>query len=121
MNEFKREKVYSLNDEEYTDLQGLMDQLYDSFPMGARVEVYEADQRQYTHDDFISTGRLIEQMRDSAYGEAGEHADGYMEDFYTVANAAKLHAVLFDFFTEHAKQPQFYTAVNAKKITITVE
>lgn len=116
-------KVYSLNNEEFSDYDSIVDELLNEYLPGTKVTIYEGDPVQRKHSDFIWCSSIIDDMIERAYEDADDHADGYLLEFRNVEGFEKikeLNSVISEWFDKNAAQPKFYAVKNVKEIEITL-
>ena len=71
------------------------------------MKVHKDKTRPFSHKDFMDVEYLIEIMQESAYSEAGEYAEDYLEDL-TKEKKEELQKILIEWFTNNAKELRFY-------------
>lgn len=58
-----KEQVYSMAGHDYYPYEYLMSNLRDYHNIGERVEVWEADKKEYKHSDFINLESILQDMQ----------------------------------------------------------
>ena len=114
------EYVYSLNEEDWMDLDSLKDRINDKYYHGGKVEVFKGKQKALEHKDFISISRFIEDIQERAWDECGEFSEDYLDDI-TPDAILGLDKLLLDWFNASAAQPKFYHVVDIEKEIIVSE
>jgi|GEM_PF-2429596 len=114
------EKSYSINEEEYYDLDSIMEALREDYSAGDEVVIFEGDALKGEHSDFINPRHLIEIFQESAYESYGEWADRYLDDL-GADKTSQLKGLIARWLNENAKPITFFTVKNVQQITIKVE
>jgi hypothetical protein len=114
-------KSYSTNEEDWNDLEDIMDDLECDYDAGAVVEIFEGDAAAFTHKEFIRADRIIEDIQELAYDELGEWQQDYLDDLAEDKEKVKqLNELLIKFITDNCKEPSCYKVINVKKIKVIV-
>ena len=119
---YKREKVYSDNNEEYGcgDYQMAVDECIDEdTKVGDIVTIFEAEAIEYTHADFVNAESIIEDMQNCAYDTVGEFAETYLEELKK-EDFKELDKLITDWLSMKADKPRFYTTINDKPIEVEI-
>lgn len=114
-------KVYSRNEEDWQDLESIMDGLEEDYEIGDTVKIFEGDAVAFAHDEFVRADRILEIIQDLAYDEMGDWQDDYLEDLArNEVKVSALNKLLIDFISANAEAPRCYKVENTKEITVTV-
>lgn len=122
------EYVYSLNDEDYYDIETIFDQLNEMCADSGKainydMEIYKAEKVVKKHSDFVDISSLLERMSEIAY-ESGEYAERYCDDLDSISkeHMKVLKLLISPLIDEHLNnvigEPSFYTIANAIKIKL---
>ena len=111
---------YSLNNEEYYDLDYIMDRVNDDYPKGQEVEVFKGERVEFTHKDFINSFVLFDNMEENAYEKADEYANSYKVR-PEKEKAEELNKIIADWCDKNIKKPDFWTVKNIVKIKLISE
>ncbi len=107
---------YSTDDEEFVDLDDILDILEDD----SEIEyVYVGNERNYKHSDFIDVRnikRMIQDIQDEAYEIAEEYSESYLKDLKN-DDLIDLSKIMIDWFDKHAEQPTFMSIYKTNKIS----
>jgi hypothetical protein len=115
-------EVYSINEEDWYELEDVMDDLEADHQAGDEVEIFKGDAVLFTHKEFINVDRIIEDIQEAAYDEIGEWQQDYLEDLANDKDKMlELNRLLLDFITANSKAPTCYKVVNVKEIKVIVE
>lgn len=113
------EKCYSLNGDEFEDLDSLNDSIeLAGFNPGDEVTIFEAEPVHFNHADFIHVGTFIEDMQDRAYDHGGQFADDYLSNV-TPEIEAELKNLIGQFLDRRVGKPTFYEVKNVNETVIT--
>jgi hypothetical protein len=114
-------KSYSANEEDWGELENIMEDLECDYDAGAVVEIFEGDAVAFTHKEFIRGDRIIEDIQELAYDELGEWQQDYLDDLAEDKEKVKqLNELLIKFITDNSKEPSCYKVINVKKIKVMV-
>lgn len=114
-------KTYSRNEEDWYELEWVMDDLECDYQSGDEVEIFEGDAVAFTHKEFINADRIIEDIQEAAYDEIGEWQQDYLEDLANNKDKMiELNKLLLDFITANSKAPTCYKVVNVKETKVIV-
>ena len=115
------EKCYSTNDEDFHDLDYVLDLLSEDHKVGEVVEITEGEQKPFLHSDFINPEHIAELIQEQAFDEISEWDQDYLYDFLKDEKLTKdLRSLLINFFNKHAEQPRCFKVINTKKISVTL-
>ena len=114
-----QEQIYSIDGSHYFDYEDLMNELREYNNVGEEVEVFEADEKEYHHTDFINVYDLIDNMQSRAMDECGEVAEEYLNEI-TDEDKCDLAMHIAEWFNKRAKI-DFYGVENERKIMVIVE
>lgn len=104
---------YSLDDEEYHDIDYIAEQLKDD---ETRLTIFVGEGIRPTHKQFIILVDICEEMQNRAYDEFDEYSEGYLVEV-TKEQEEELNNLIADWFDKNVKKPNFYHIENAKEIS----
>ncbi len=107
------EYYYSLNEEEYHDIDYIAQELKDDKSI---LTVFVGEAIQPTHKQFIVSVDICEEMQNRAYDEFDEYAEGYLVSV-SKEQKEELNNLITDWFDKNVKKPNFYRIKNAKEIS----
>ncbi|MCU7836495.1 MAG: hypothetical protein KZQ83_14755 [gamma proteobacterium symbiont of Taylorina sp.] len=109
--------VYSCNGEDnFTDCwEDIQHELSENNPVGSIVSVSKGISVLKLHQDFIYAGEIIDSMKERAYEEFDDYADGYLEDIKE-SDREQLKQLIITWFNNNAKQPTFYNVKDIEDI-----
>lgn len=105
---------YSLNDEEYHDIDYIAEQIEEDENI---ISVWVGETLEVKHSSYVDSEDLIEIMQNQAYDDVDELSYDYLEDFKK-EDAKELNKLICDFLDNKAKQPNFYKIGKVEKITV---
>lgn len=114
---------YSTCGDFYFDKHAIMDELMCDFEQGEEVEIYQAEKLSHSHEEFIDTGWIIENMVDSVSENTNEYADNYISKLIQISpeKQKQLARLIAWWIQEEIGDVDFYTAINARKVKMVVE
>ena len=104
---------YSLNEEEYHDIDYIAQELEDDKEI---LTVFVGEGIKPTHKQFIECIDICEEMQNYAYDEFDEYSEGYL-DGITKEQKEELNNLIASWFDKNIQEPNFYRIKNAKQIT----
>lgn len=119
-------KVFSTDETNFSSMsidEAVDDQLQDNdeLQVGSVITVWEGDT---VPINVVPTADwLIEQMAETAHGQAGEFAEGYLLDVTSEQTAelqSGLNSLVENWLNAHQLQPTFYTVENVKKLEVKI-
>ena len=114
-------KAYSRNEEDYhEDLADVLDAMDSDGDLTLGAVLWEGEIKRPTSASlaFGVVDRIIDQLQENAFEEAGEHAGDWPE--LPKEKLAELGKVITDWLDANAP-PWFFTVQNVKKIEVTAE
>lgn len=111
------EYVYSLNDDEYYDLESILDQIEDEDNI---VEIYKAEKKPYLLTSCIYGRSILEEVSQNIYDNVGDFGEDYCNaiDNISVAKIRELEQSIIDFIIKEVGQPRFLQIKTAVKIQV---
>lgn len=88
----------------------------DDLTEGAKV--WTAERHEPDLADYLNVERLLEDMQERAYDEAGECVDGNWPEL-SVEEQGQLHALIVGFLKDHGLAPQWWIAVDPVEHVVT--
>jgi hypothetical protein len=79
--------------------------------------IYEATVVSYVSTDFIDAESIVEEIGDSAFGEAGEYAEGWPN--LSKSDMVELQKIIGNFIDSKCKPPKFWTVENVRDRILT--
>ena len=117
----KKQVYYSLNGEDYDDLETIFDELIaDGFKSGTEVEIYEGDAKSFKHSEFVDAEYLIEIMQERAYDKAHEYSEDYLNDL-SREKINEFGLLISRWLESNAKPPAFWVIENSRKVKMLLE
>ena len=117
------EYVYSLNNEQYYDIDSFLDMLDNMHEdseqlLNQNINIYKAEKVLYTSKSFFNINSLLENISQNAYDMADEYAEDYCNLIDNLKQEYKdeLTNYISTLLDEAVGQPKFFTVKNYKQI-----
>ena len=111
--------AYSVDGWWYFDFDEVEQILKYEFGPGEHV-VYCGIRHRAKHSDFIFVNNILDQIKESAWNEHEEFAEGYLENLKS-SDMAELGEIIADFLTERTGEPSFYSVYGIKRIRVQID
>lgn len=108
----KAEMVFSLDGERYYDDADYIEGEIDD----ETQTIYVGQKEVKTHSLYISIDNLIEEMKDSAYQDADEFAEDYLNDIKE--HKENIEKLILEYMDKNVSQPTFWSVKGVKEISV---
>ena len=115
------EYVYSLNEDDYNDLEDIeneIDEINSEYDNVKIDFVYRGEKVIQTNSMFVNGSDIIENITDRAYDSGGEWSGRYCEDLESKVHRDNIEKLVIDYLDKNGINPSFYLVENVKKIPI---
>ncbi|SEN71716.1 hypothetical protein [Nitrosomonas marina] len=109
--------VWSQDGETFYSEQDVIENL-DFAEVDSVLVIYKGVKVHKKHDDYFSAYSIIEDAQESAFGDVGDFAEGYLDELST-RHIKQLQRLLINWLDKNVSQPLFYAVKDVTPIQIT--
>jgi len=113
-----KEKVYSVNENEFYELDEILDLIESDYEPGEITEIYVADKNPILHSRFVDGISIVEDITNLVYDNWEEMSDDYCAELEMKEHTKNIENIVLDYLNKNVQQPRFYEAFNIKKILL---
>jgi hypothetical protein len=113
-----KEKVYSVNEDEFYELDEILDLIESDYEPGEITEIYVADKNPILHSNFVDGISIVENITNLVYDNWEEMSDDYCAELEIKEHTKNIENIVLDYLNKNVQQPRFYEALNIKKISL---
>lgn len=113
-----KELLYSLNEDEFYELDELLDLIKYDYQDEIITNIYVGEKNPVFHSNFVCGSSIIEDITNRAYENFDDLTDNYCGELETKEHYKNIEKVILEYLNENISQPNFYEILNVRKVPL---